>query len=77
MYKLYYRPECPFCQKVLSFIKESGMEVELKDIAEESNLNELMEKGGKKQVPFLVDEGKDTSMYESDDVINYLTEANK
>jgi len=72
MYKLYYRPECPFCQKVLNFIEEKGIEVNLLDINEESNQQELMEKGGRQQVPFLVDETNDMSMYESDDIIEYI-----
>ena len=37
-------------------------------------LDELMEKGGKRQVPFLVDEENGVSMYESDDICRYLEE---
>lgn len=48
---------------------------ELRDISEdESALAELMEKGGQKQVPFLVDTDKDVSMYESSDIIDYIRE---
>jgi len=48
---------------------------ELKDISEdETALAELMEKGGMKQVPYLVDTEKDVAMYESNDIIEYIRE---
>ena len=51
------------------------VEVELKDVSEDqSAADELLEKGGKMQVPFLVDTEKDVSMYESSDIIDYLRE---
>jgi glutathione S-transferase len=49
--------------------------LDLKDISEdESALNELLEKGGKQQVPFLVDTERGVSMYESSDIIDYFKE---
>lgn len=51
------------------------VDLELKDISEdETALSELLEKGGQKQVPFLVDTEKGTSMYESSDIIEYIRE---
>lgn len=51
------------------------VELELKDVSEsEEALNELMELGGKKAVPFLVDSEKDQKMYESSDIIDYIRE---
>ena len=73
MYTLIYKPDCPFCQKVLAFIDEHDIEVELKDLQKQEHINLLMEKGGKRQVPFLIDHEKEISMYESDDIIAYLT----
>ena len=70
MYELYYLPTCPFCQKVLDFIKEENINISLKDITEPDNEKALIEKGGKRQVPFLVDD--DTTMYESDAIIEHL-----
>ncbi len=74
MFLLYYLPTCPFCQKVLDFLKEHDdkLKITLKSISEEENLSELMEKGGKRQVPFLIDTDEDFALYESDDIIEYL-----
>ena len=75
MFTLYYKPDCPFCQRVLQMGENLGVEFDLKDISEDETLaNELMEKGGKRQVPFLVDTETDTSMYESSDIIDYIRE---
>lgn len=75
MLTLYYKPTCPFCQRVLQMAENLKVEFDLKDITEgEENLNELLAKGGQKQVPFLVDTEKDVSMYESSDIIDYIRE---
>ena len=51
------------------------IELEMKDVSEdEAAHTELMEKGGKMQVPFLVDSEKGVSMYESGDIIEYIRE---
>ncbi|MDR2715092.1 MAG: glutathione S-transferase N-terminal domain-containing protein [Coriobacteriales bacterium] len=73
---LYYKPTCPYCQKVLRFIEAAGIEVELADIAVAENRERLIEVGGKVQVPCLFI--NDTALYESDDIIAYLrsTQAN-
>ncbi len=72
--KLYYKETCPFCQKVLRFIKNKNIEgVELVDIkADEANEQYLIEKGGKDQVPCLFIDGE--PMYESMDIIKFLDE---
>ena len=78
MFTLYYKPTCPFCQRVLQMAENLNVELELKDISEdETALAELLEKGGKQQVPFLVDSEKDVSMYESSDIIDYIRENGK
>ncbi len=52
-----------------------GVELELKDIESDAAIEaELMEKGGKHQVPFLVDADKNVAMYESNDIIDYMRE---
>ncbi len=71
---LYVKTHCPFCEKVLARAKEIGVALEERNIAVEKYLDELMEKGGKRQVPFLVDEKAGVSLYESDDIIAYLKE---
>jgi glutathione S-transferase len=51
------------------------VDLELKDISEDEALqDELIAKGGQSQVPFLVDTERDTSMYESSDIIEYIRE---
>ncbi len=75
MLKLYYKPTCPYCQKVLAAADEMGVEFDLHDITEyEETLEELMTLSGKRQVPFLVDEERGVKMPESDDIIAYLKE---
>jgi glutaredoxin 3 len=75
MLTLYYKPTCPFCQKVLAKAEELGVTFNLKDIsANEATAAELVEKGGQRMVPYLVDEQKGVSMYESGDIVAYLDE---
>ena len=69
---LYTKTNCPFCEKVLRRAHELGITLETRNIAEPKNLDELMKLGGKRQVPFLVDEERAVSMYESDDIVRYL-----
>ncbi|CDZ74599.1 Glutaredoxin [Peptoniphilus sp. ING2-D1G] len=70
---LFFFPECPFCQKVLKFIDENKIEgIELRDInKDEAKEKELIHLGGKRQVPAL--KIGDKIMYESDDIIEYLS----
>lgn len=75
MLTLYYKPTCPFCQNVFEVTDEFNIELDLQDISDDDAAREeLIEKGGKQQVPFLVDTDKDVSMYESNDIIAYLKE---
>ncbi|MFT5036671.1 MAG: glutaredoxin 3 [Candidatus Azotimanducaceae bacterium] len=75
MLTLYYKPTCPFCQKVLSEAETLGVKLNLKDISSDEVIaQELIDKGGKQMVPYLVDEEKGVSMYESNDIVAHLTE---
>lgn len=70
-YELFMMPTCPFCQKVLSFMKDRGIELPLRDITAEPEARAELERvGGKVQVPCLFIDGK--PMYESSDIIAYL-----
>lgn len=72
-YELYIRHTCPFCQKVLHFMKSRGIEVPLRDIsADPEALETLVRVGGKQQVPCLFIDG--APLYESDDIIAYFKE---
>lgn len=71
--KLYYMAQCPFCKKVMKYMDENKIEVEMVDIqASPENLKELLEVGGIDQVPMLSIDGK--PLYESDDIINWFKE---
>jgi len=72
MYILYNTPFCPYCQKVVSFSEEKGIELTLRNINEGDHRADLIERGGKATVPYLVDDSNGTEMYESDDIITYL-----
>lgn len=70
--KLYYKPTCPYCVKVLNYMGENNIEtIELLNVDEIDGLRaELNERGGKTQVPALDIDGK--IMYESDEIVEYL-----
>lgn len=73
MLTLYYKPTCPFCRRVMAVIDRLDIEVAMKDTAENDDFKEeLIERGGKQQVPYLVDTDKEVEMYESDDIVAHL-----
>lgn len=75
MLTLFYRPTCPFCQRVLQMAENLNVALDLRDISEDADsAAELLEIGGKSQVPFLVDTDRGESMYESSDIVDYLRE---
>lgn len=64
---------CPYCVKVVMFAKNNGIELDLCNIQDGTEcLDELMEHGGKQQVPYLIDEEAGVAMYESNEIIAYL-----
>ncbi len=70
--ELYKFDSCPYCQRVLRYLAESGRtDVELHDIRESAEDQErLIRDGGIDQVPCLFIDGK--PMYESLDIIEWL-----
>lgn len=75
MIQLYVRSGCPFCHKVIRAAEEigyqEGKDITIIDAAPGTRGREVvLEIGGKAMVPFLRD--GDTSMYESNDIIEYL-----
>lgn len=74
MLTLYVKTGCPFCAKVLDRVGELNLVVEEKNIADETVAEELVSRGGKRMVPYLVDSDRGVEMYESDDIVNYLNE---
>lgn len=70
---LYQYDYCPFCVKVRRFMSEHNIEIPLKDtLMDPSVRDELIELGGKGQVPAL--RIGDVVLYESDDIIRWLQE---
>lgn len=72
MFDLYISETCPYCRKVIDFLEENNIKYNKKNVIEPENLNMLLKLGGKAQVPFLDDFEKNISMYESDDIIEYV-----
>ncbi|MES2668080.1 MAG: glutathione S-transferase N-terminal domain-containing protein [Patescibacteria group bacterium] len=72
MLTLYIRPGCPYCAKVLKAGEDLGIPFDLKSITNPEVAKELVARGGKQQVPYLVDEEKGVEMYESDAIIEHL-----
>lgn len=73
MLTLYSKESCPFCHRVLEIAQNLNIELDVKDIEDDELLaSELVERGGKQQVPYLVDTDKGVSMYESSDIIDYI-----
>lgn len=70
--KLYYMDVCPFCKKVLRYMKKNDVDgVELMDIKADPKIQEeLIRVGGMDQVPMLLIDGK--PLYESDDIIQWF-----
>jgi len=72
MITLYINPQCPFCIKTVEVAKELDVPLTLKDVHDPVFSTELVELGGKKQMPFMVDDEHEVSMYESTDIMKYL-----
>ena len=72
--KLYYLAKCPFCKKVLNFLKTIEHDIELVDVEKNGLAKEELIKlnEGVYQVPCLVVDGR--PMLESDSIIEYLRE---
>lgn len=77
MIELYISETCPYCNKVMDYFDENDIEYIKHDVSEPRNIKLLLEKGGKSQVPFMVDAEHDMSLYESDDIIDYVKRLNR
>ena len=70
-YKLFVGTACPHCRKVENFLEENNIELEIVNINEDRDaMMELIQKGGKRQVPCLFHDGE--YLYESNDIIEFL-----
>ena len=74
MFILYTQKTCAHSKKVLEFAKEKKIDIEERDIADDTHMLELKEYGGDIQTPYLYDSTMGIGMYESELIITYLTE---
>jgi glutathione S-transferase len=69
---LYVKTDCPYCAKVLKAGEELDIPFDQKNIADPDVATDLIARGGKRQVPYLIDNETNTEMYESDAIVEYL-----
>jgi len=72
MLKLYIREGCPYCLTVVHKLEEMDIPYQEENIAHAEKAKELISRGGKQQVPYLVDQERGVAMYESTDIVQYL-----
>ena len=72
MLDLFVLESCPYCKKVMSFLESEDIKYHKIDITNKASEESLIQIGGKRQVPFLIDTERNIQMYESDDIIEYL-----
>ena len=72
MLKLFILDSCPYCHKVMDFLDNNNIKYEKINIENQTSEDILIRLGGKRQVPFLVDNCRNIQMYESNDIIEYL-----
>lgn len=71
--ELYDFEACPYCRKVREVLSELDLDYRVRPVAQGSARRaDLVRRGGKMQVPYLVDPNTGTELYESDDIIRYL-----
>jgi glutathione S-transferase len=63
----------PYCRKVRETLSELDLEYIVRNVPKGSPKRaELKKRGGKVQVPYLIDPNSKVEMYESDDIVAYL-----
>ncbi|WP_226006632.1 glutathione S-transferase N-terminal domain-containing protein [Natrinema salinisoli] len=82
MLELYQFEGCPHCEKVREKLSELGISYvnhnprlgksHDQEVTNQQTHEELVEMGGMDQVPYLVDTQRETSLYESDDIVEHL-----
>jgi len=74
MLTLYVKTGCPYCARVLRVVEDLSLVVKEKNISDPAIAAELIDRGGKRQVPYLIDDENNVAMYESEDIVSYLNE---
>ena len=62
MLTLYAFPTCPYCAKVRNFLNENDIAFIEIDATGKENEKKLIELGGKRQVPYLVNDEGNTAL---------------
>ncbi len=73
MLDLFILETCPYCKKVMDYMKENNIKFHKFDTINNDNVLRLLSIGGKDQVPFLYNEETNDKLYESDEIIKYLS----
>jgi glutaredoxin 2 len=73
MLELYQFESCPYCSKVRKKLTKLGVDVKLRQV-DKNDRSRVEEVSGQTNVPVLVDPNTDTTMPESDDIVDYLEE---
>ena len=77
MFDLYILESCPYCKKVMDFMKEKNIPFHKFDTINNDNALKLLEIGGQDQVPFLHDTDNNKKIYDSERIIKYISEIEK
>jgi glutathione S-transferase len=71
--ELYSFEASPYCRKVREELNELDLDYRVRNVAKGGRQrSELVARGGRMMVPYLVDPNTDREMYESDDIVHYL-----
>ena len=73
MFELFELEICPDRQKVIKLVDDSSIQYKKHDITNPEQEETLIRLGGKRQVPFLYNKQNGLKMYESADIIEYLS----
>jgi len=71
--EVYQFEGCPFCSKVRKKMTELGIDFIARQV-DKNDRSRVEEISGQTNVPVLVDPNTDTTMPESDDIVDYLEE---
>jgi glutathione S-transferase len=75
MLELFNFEASPYCRKVREELNELDLDHRVRNVAKRSKRRpELIERGGRMMVPYLIDPNTGTELYESDDIVAYLRE---
>ena len=81
MLELYQAEDCPYSETVRERMTDLGLSYVVHnprrhggEVRNEQTRDELLALGGEDQIPFLVDHQRGETLYESEDIVDYLEE---